>query len=270
MGYRYFDTFGVRPLFAFGYGLSYTSFDLQMRALRAEGAGICVDVQVTNTGSRFFPAARLYRYISAARRMGSPRERRRLAGFSKTRLLHPGEGQTVAIHIPQKQLASFRPEQNAWVVDQGLYGVWIGNSSDRVSLCGLLQIEQAAVLEHTHPICPVEEPFEELGQAPGAAEWEEHLRQAQAELPVCRFVPAAPAAPAAPAPAEAPAGGRARGSAGAAPFWQRYTGGQYAGVIRHPGSRVGGRDQPGAGENPRRAGPGDGRRPGRFASAPAL
>ena len=195
VGYRYFDTFGVRPLFAFGYGLSYTSFDLQMRALRAEGAGICVDVQVTNTGSRFSGREVVQVYLSCPQN-GQPRERRRLAGFSKTRLLHPGEGQTVAIHIPQKQLASFRPEQNAWVVDQGLYGVWIGNSSDRVSLCGLLQIEQAAVLERTHPICPVEEPFEELGQAPGAAEWEEHLRQAQAKLPVCRFMPAAPAAPA--------------------------------------------------------------------------
>ena len=155
-------------------------------ALRAEGAGICVDVQVTNTGSRFSGREVVQVYLSCPQN-GQPRERRRLAGFSKTRLLHPGEGQTVAIHIPQKQLASFRPEQNAWVVDQGLYGVWIGNSSDRVSLCGLLQVERTAVLERTHPICPVEEPFEELGQAPGAAEWEEHLRQAQgkaARLPV--------------------------------------------------------------------------------------
>ena len=60
-----------------------------------------------------------------------PRERRRLAGFAK------------------KQLAAFHPEQNAWVVDAGLYGVWVGNSSDALRLCALLEVDAAVTLERT-------------------------------------------------------------------------------------------------------------------------
>ena len=196
VGYRYFDSFGVRPLFAFGYGLSYTTFALRAAGLDVQPGRLAVQVEVANTGARFAGREVAQVYLSAPQRE-LPRERRRLAGFAKTRPLAPGEAQTLTIEIPQKQLASFHPEQDAWVVDAGLYGVWVGNSSDALALCALLEVDEAVTLERTHPICPPQHPIEELGAAPGAGSWEADLwrQKAEYDLPVYKFVPVAPPAP---------------------------------------------------------------------------
>ncbi|WP_283129327.1 glycoside hydrolase family 3 protein [Allofournierella massiliensis] len=133
VGYRYFDSFGVRPLFAFGFGLSYTTFALRAAGLDVQPGHLAAQVEVANTGARFAGREVAQVYLSAPQ--GElPRERRRLADFAKTRRLAPGETQTLTLEIPQKQLAAFHPEQNAWVVDAGLYGVWVGNSSDALRL----------------------------------------------------------------------------------------------------------------------------------------
>lgn len=112
VGYRYFDSFGVRPLFAFGFGLSYTTFALRAAGLDVQPGHLAVQVEVANTGARFAGREVAQVYLSAPQ--GElPRERRRLAGFAKTRRLAPGETQTLTLEIPQKQLAAFHPEQNA-------------------------------------------------------------------------------------------------------------------------------------------------------------
>ena len=197
VGYRYFDSFGVRPLFAFGFGLSYTTFALRAAGLDVQPGHLAVQVEVANTGARFAGREVAQVYLSAPQ--GElPRERRRLAGFAKTRRLAPGETQTLTLEIPQKQLAAFHPEQNAWVVDAGLYGVWVGNSSDALRLCALLEVDAAVTLERTHPICPPQHPIGELGAAPGAQDREadQWRQKAEYNLPVYKFVPVAPPAPA--------------------------------------------------------------------------
>lgn len=197
VGYRYFDSFGVRPLFAFGFGLSYTTFALRAAGLDVQPGHLAVQVEVANTGARFAGREVAQVYLSAPQ--GElPRERRRLAGFAKTRRLAPGETQTLTLEIPQKQLAAFHPEQNAWVVDAGLYGVWVGNSSDALCLCALLEVDAAVMLERTHPICPPQHPIGELGATPGAQDWEadQWRQKVEYDLPVYKFVPVAPAAPA--------------------------------------------------------------------------
>ena len=201
VGYRYFDSFGVRPLFAFGFGLSYTTFALRAAGLDVQPGHLAVQVEVANTGARFAGREVAQVYLSAPQ--GElPRERRRLAGFAKTRRLAPGETQTLTLEIPQKQLAAFHPEQNAWVVDAGLYGVWVGNSSDALRLCALLEVDAAVTLERTHPICPPQHPIGELGAAPGAQDREadQWRQKVEYDLPVYKFVPVAPAAPAPAAP----------------------------------------------------------------------
>lgn len=201
VGYRYFDSFGVRPLFAFGFGLSYTTFALRAAGLDVQPGHLAVQVEVANTGARFAGREVAQVYLSAPQ--GElPRERRRLAGFAKTRRLAPGETQTLTLEIPQKQLAAFHPEQNAWVVDAGLYGVWVGNSSDALRLCAMLEVDAAVTLERTHPICPPQHPIGELGAAPGAQDREadQWRQKVEYDLPVYKFVPVAPAAPTPAAP----------------------------------------------------------------------
>ena len=62
MGYRYFDSFGVKPLFSFGYGLSYTSFGLAFRVLQTEKSSVQARVAVTNT-DKAMPAGKWCRYM---------------------------------------------------------------------------------------------------------------------------------------------------------------------------------------------------------------
>lgn len=184
VGYRYFDSFGVQPLFPFGYGLSYTDFSLRFAGLRVGADAIEVDVEVENAGICFSGREVAQVYISCPQN-GGAKELRRLAGFAKTRLLAPEQCQTLTICIPQKQLATFAAQKQGWVVEQGLYGVWVGNSSAAVTLCAQIRVEADTLIEQTHPICPLSQPLDELGAADAAQKEAAH----PAGLPVYGFCP---------------------------------------------------------------------------------
>ena len=184
VGYRYFDSFGVQPLFPFGYGLSYTDFSLRFAGLRVGADAIEVDVEVENAGICFSGREVAQVYISCPQN-GGAKELRRLAGFAKTRLLAPEQSQTLTICIPQKQLATFAAQKQGWVVEQGLYGVWVGNSSAAVTLCAQIRVDADTVIEQTHPICPLHQPLDELGAADAAQKEAAH----PAGLPVYGFCP---------------------------------------------------------------------------------
>ena len=53
VGYRYFDSFGIEPLFSFGYGLSYTEFDIRLCGINTASKGVTVTVEVENTGTTY-------------------------------------------------------------------------------------------------------------------------------------------------------------------------------------------------------------------------
>lgn len=186
VGYRWFDSFGIEPLFGFGHGLSYTTFSTAFTALRAGDHGVEVDLTVTNTGDRFTgrEVAQLY---AACPQTGTAREYRRLAGFAKTRPLAPGESQTVTVVIPAKQLAEFVPARNAWVVAAGTYTLFAGGSLAEAAPCAHLTVAEDVVLEITHPICPVQHPFKEMG--PCALAIEKAAAAAALDLPVFAFAP---------------------------------------------------------------------------------
>lgn len=186
VGYRWFDSFGIEPLFGFGHGLSYTTFATAFTALRAGGHGVEVDLTVTNTGDRFTgrEVAQLY---AACPQTGTAREYRRLAGFAKTRPLAPGESQTVTVTVPAKQLAVFLPGRNAWVVPAGTYTLFAGGSLAEAAPCAHLTVAAEVVLETTHPICPLHHPFGEAG--PAAPAMEKAAKAAALDLPAFAFAP---------------------------------------------------------------------------------
>ena len=113
-GYRYFDTFGVKPLFPFGYGLSYTEMQIRFHGMKTSGDGVEVEAEVTNTGETFSGKEVVQVYVSLPQDE-SGKEYRRLAGFAKTKLLKPGEKELLKIGIDRKTLAYFSEEQQAWI-----------------------------------------------------------------------------------------------------------------------------------------------------------
>lgn len=165
VGYRYFDSFGVKPLFPFGYGLSYTSFERKFEALKTGENSIEIDVRVKNTGSAY-AGREVVQIYAALPQNGEAKEYRRLVGFAKTKRLNPGESQCVTIMIEQKQIAGFFEETHEWIIEKGRYGIWIGEHSQSLSMAAVLYVPEKAVIEKTHPVCPRKENFEEIGASP--------------------------------------------------------------------------------------------------------
>lgn len=188
VGYRYFDSFGVKPLFPFGHGLSYTSFEMKFHEIKAKENALGAEITVTNTGSSYAGREVVQVYVSLPQTKAE-KEYRRLAGFKKTDRLKPGESQNIVVEIRQKQLAVFSEERQAWIVEKGMYGIWIGGSSAEAGLCAFVKVPDEVILEETHRICPRKEIFAELCRDGS----EEDIRRLPAEkeeqLSVYEFIP---------------------------------------------------------------------------------
>jgi len=129
MGYRYYETFGVKPAYEFGYGLSYTNFtygDLKLSSTTF-GGELSVTVEVKNAGAVAGKEV-VQLYLSApAKKLDKPSLE--LKGFAKTKLLQPGESQTLAFIIDGRTLSSFDATSSSWIAEAGSYEVKIGASS---------------------------------------------------------------------------------------------------------------------------------------------
>lgn len=156
VGYRYFDTFGIEPLYGFGFGLSYTDFEISDVKIE----GLCLKATVTNTGNA---AGKETLQVYASCPQGRlAKERRRLVSFAKTPLLAPGESTTLTVKIPVKQLASFDEAASAWILEQGEYGIWVGSSLDGSVLSAVIEAEEEIALEGVKHICPLQEALTEI------------------------------------------------------------------------------------------------------------
>ena len=129
VGYRYYDTFNVKTVYEFGYGLSYTKFEygnLKISSNKFHDK-LTLSVDVKNTGNRSGKEV-IQLYISApAQRLEKPEKE--LKGFAKTKLLAPGETQTITFEINPRDLASFDTDSSSWIAEAGEYRAMIGASS---------------------------------------------------------------------------------------------------------------------------------------------
>ena len=121
VGYRYYQTAGVKPAFPFGYGLSYTTFEYS--GLKADETG--VTLTVTNTGSA--AGAEIVQLYVAKPDAKIFRPEQELKGFAKVSLA-PGESKTVAIALDDKAFRYWNVKTNAWEVEGGSYQLRVGAS----------------------------------------------------------------------------------------------------------------------------------------------
>jgi beta-glucosidase len=123
VGYRWLQSRGLKPLFPFGYGLSYTTFEHGPLKVDAQGSQVKAMVTVRNTGSRAgAEVAQVYVQVPGAKA-------RRLAGYAKV-FLKPGEQRELGIVLERRLLADFDPARHAWVIRGGQYAVAEGRSSE--------------------------------------------------------------------------------------------------------------------------------------------
>lgn len=129
VGYRHFDSRGIRPAFCFGHGLSYTAFEYGELTLRADppnGGLVTAEVSVTNTGSR--PGAEVVQLYVADHEASVPRPEKELKGFQKV-ALQPGETTTVLFQLDRRAFAFYDADRREWVVEPGRFTISAGASS---------------------------------------------------------------------------------------------------------------------------------------------
>lgn len=131
-GYRWYDAEGVRPLFPFGHGLSYTSFSYADLRARRTRHGIEVTFTVRNTGRREGIAVPQV-YVGPSPRLRLEQAVRVLAGYRRL-ALRAGERRRVTVDVTARTLSSWDPARHTWVLGTGRRTVWVGTSSRELRL----------------------------------------------------------------------------------------------------------------------------------------
>ena len=139
VGYKYFDTASIKPLFAFGHGLSFTSFELSAAKVSAKKNIVTVKAKIRNTGSLSGKEV-MQVYVSIPEgSLDQPYQT--LAAFKKTVELAPGETDTVSATFNMEDIAGFDTSKAAYVLEQGDYIIRVGTASDKTEICGAIRIE---------------------------------------------------------------------------------------------------------------------------------
>lgn len=134
VGYRWFDAKQIEPRFPFGFGLSYTTFQLKnLRINRSIGNKDKEDVQadVTNTGQR--AGTDVIQFYTGQDHPSLPTPPRQLAGFTRVDL-SPGQTKTIHFTLNDSTLAYWHPDTQQWQTDPGAYHLWLGESSRNLPL----------------------------------------------------------------------------------------------------------------------------------------
>ena len=130
VGYRYFQTNNVEVSYPFGYGMSYTTFSYSKPKVKADKDGFTATLTVTNTGK--VAGREVVELYVTAPSGGIEKPSRELKAFSKTKLLAPGESETLTMKVSAYDLASFNEEHSAWETAAGNYQVLFGASVDDI------------------------------------------------------------------------------------------------------------------------------------------
>lgn len=149
VGYRYFDTFKKDVAYPFGFGLSYTTFEMGKPSVKANGKNIEVSVTVKNTGK--VAGKQVAQVYVTAPKGAYEKPAKELKAFGKTRELKPGESQTLKMTLEKRDLASFDEANCQWKVDAGNYLFQVG--TDVESIKGTATLKVAEYTEKTSSAC---------------------------------------------------------------------------------------------------------------------
>ncbi len=143
VGYRFHDTFGVAPRFAFGHGLGYTTFDHDEVAVTGTGTSLTVSALVTNTGDRRgSDVVQVYVHDVESTVTRPDQE---LKGFTKV-TLDPGESTQVEIRLDARSFAIYDVAASDWLVEGGAFEIRVGSSSRAIHATITVQVESDDVV----------------------------------------------------------------------------------------------------------------------------
>ena len=146
VGYRFYDSVGKEPLLPFGFGMGYTTFDVQIRQVSLDGARVSIDVDVTNIGG--YPGKETIQVYASvpAGRLDQPLQA--LAGFTKTDEIAPGATARITVDVDLTDLASYDEASHATILEAGRYLLRAGTSSRQLSPVAVVELAQDATVRH--------------------------------------------------------------------------------------------------------------------------
>lgn len=161
VGYRYFETFSKeKALFPFGYGLSYTNFDIEVLDFKSDNDKIKVEVRVTNIGD--VAGKEVVELYANAPQGKLSKPVMSLVAFDKTINLEPKESQKITLEVPVYLLASFDDtgatgHKYSYILEKGEYKLFIGENVRDVDEAGSFELKENRVLEELEAVCAPKE-----------------------------------------------------------------------------------------------------------------
>ncbi len=137
VGYRYFDSYKVEPAFAFGHGLSYTSFDYSGLTLSTGEEGVEVSLRVTNTGA--VPGAEVVQVYVGDDESTLPRPAKELKEFARVEL-EPGGSADLRFVLGDEAFSYYDPGRASWVLEPGAFAIQVGSSSRDIRARGRIEL----------------------------------------------------------------------------------------------------------------------------------
>lgn len=162
VGYRYFNTFNVKPSYEFGFGKSYTDFAYSNLKLNSKtfNSKLEVTVEVKNTGK--VTGKEVVELYLSAPNQSIDKPKSELKAYAKTKDLKPGESQTITLTLNPKDLASYITAKSAWVAEAGNYKVSVGASSLDIKQTADFSLPKELVVEKVQHVFPADKQFEDL------------------------------------------------------------------------------------------------------------
>ena len=152
VGYRWFDAKNIPTLFPFGYGLSYTTFDIHISKISAERDRISLSVVVRNTGSEYAGKEVVQVYL-AKPNIKYDGEKKSLVAYGKTKLLAPNESQQIIIEFKLRDCAVYDENKASFILENGHYGLYVGPHSANINAYAVLNVANDIIVEKCKNLC---------------------------------------------------------------------------------------------------------------------
>lgn len=143
VGYRYFDTFGIDPQYPFGFGLSYTDFDISVKGVSVEKTYVNIDAEVKNVGK--FKGKEVVQVYLSEPEVKLPKAYQQLATFKKTKELGVGETENLNLSFDISDFACYDEETAQFILEKGNYYIRVGNSSRNTHIAAKITLESTVV-----------------------------------------------------------------------------------------------------------------------------
>ena len=151
VGYRYFDSAGVAPIFPFGFGLSYTSFEISDEKTDIDGETVTVSAKVKNTGK--FSGRETLQVYASKPEVTLDQPFQCLIAFDKSSKLPPEGEETVSMKFRFSDLASYDSRRESWVLEKGDYFLRLGTSSADTKPIVRLRLEEEIIVRKVKNAC---------------------------------------------------------------------------------------------------------------------